>query len=232
MTSPDNNQPPEPAPSSTAPPTTRPRATPGQRVLAWLLVLALGAAASAGLGYVTSYNVGVVAFLFVLVFTLTYRSPAARARARATPPKPAALPSARIEVRGAGGHLQRAGAKLKHAVITGLVVVFFIGAYVGVAYVAARLKGPRRAQKWEREIEERRQRDAERAMWEQRCPGMSAQACQQAEPFMRQLEEKRRRREAMTLDEQAEELRRDTEELRRKYPQHFPPTTSEATTTP
>ena len=56
---------------------------------------------------------------------------------------------------------------------------------------------------------------------------MSAQACKDIQPMMRELDERRRRREAMTLDEQIEEDRREMDELRRKYPQYMPATTSE-----
>jgi hypothetical protein len=180
------------------------------------------------LGLLTSYNVGVVVFVVVLLFTITYRGPSKTRAHRAPPPPPAApLPAARIEVRSVAGHAQRAGAKLKHAAITTLVFVVLIGAFIGVRALAAWLKGPRRATALEQQIEDQRRRDAERRMWEERCPGMSAQACKDIQPMMRELDERRRRLETMTLDELTEESRRTTDELRRKYPQYMPATTPE-----
>lgn len=205
-------------------PAPRPSPTPNQIVLAYLLVIALVALASVVIGLLTSRLVGIGVFSVVLLFTITYRAPSKTRAHRAPAPPPAApLPAARIEVRGVVGHAQRAGAKLKHATITALAVIVLIGAFVGVRALAAWLKGPRRATALEQQIEDQRRQDAERRMWEERCPGMSAQACKDIQPMMREIEERRRRLSTMTVDELTEESRRTTEELRRKYPQYMPP---------
>jgi hypothetical protein len=209
------------APTS-SPPTTRPPPTPNQVVLAYLLAIALGALACLGIGLLTSRPVGVGAFAVMLLFTITYRG-SSKTRAHRAPPPPAPLPAARLEVRGVTGHAQRAGAKLKHATITALVVVLLVGGVLGALTIAAKLKKTyRRPTALERQLDEQRRRDAEREARERRCPGISNEdTCQRYEQFQHQLDERRRQQAGMSLEERFEDDRRRTEELRRKYPPYF-----------
>lgn len=211
------------APTS-APPTTRPPPTPNQIVLAYLLALALGALACVVIGLLTSRPVGVGVFAVMLLFTITYRgSSKTRAHRAPPPPPPAPLPAAHLEVRGVTGHAQRAGAKLKHATITALVVVLLVGGVLGALTIAAKLKKTyRRPTALERQLDAQRRRDAEREARERRCPGISDEdTCQRYEQLQRRLDERRRQQAGMSLEERFEDDRRRTEELRQKYPLYF-----------
>lgn len=193
------------APTS-APPASRPPPTPNQIVLAYLLALALGALACVVIGLLTSRPVGVGAFAVMLLFTITYRGSLKTRARRAPPPPPAPLPAARLEVRGVTGHAARAGAKLKHATITALVVVLLAGGVLGALTIAAKIKKTyRRPTAMERQLDEQRRRDAEREARERRCPGISDEdedTCRRYEQLQRQIDER-------------------PEELRQRYSQYF-----------
>lgn len=105
------------------------------------------------------------------------------------------IPSAQIHPRGAAGHAKRAGAKLKNAALTALALLLVLSVWGGIAYIKQRLGGGVRRQPTasERADYERRAESIEREEREQRCPGMSASACeqmQQMQPYLHDLEAK------------------------------------------